>query len=215
MPAVVLRKYSGGDPFILIMKKLFFAAVFSLLVSSGEFQLYSADTMTRAVAQGKRWLIGMEKEGLQLEYVAEEGEEGFQGEVVNANSCIYFLQKSPWYVTVSFKTPLQPEMTLPEIEAAFQYIALDRLPTPGLEAKGWNFRPQVKSASISKGVTFLAYDKGILKLKVQTECYALFARIPQAPELTDAKAPRDSFFQLHHEYPLQVIMEAPFQLKSE
>jgi hypothetical protein len=85
--------------------------------------------------------------------------------------------------------------SLDQIRSSFNYIALDRLPVPGLHGvpPQWQIYPQTPISSFSEGVTFEQYDSNtqILQLTVQTRFFAIYGEVPQELKGTYLQVRRD------------------------
>ena len=88
-------------------------------------------------------------------------------------------------------------------------VALDRIPTPGLDVKGWDIRPRTPVSSFSKGVEFLSYKDGIVKVRIKTNFFALYGRDPSVLVPADAPSPAGSYFQIRKGFPLDLTLAAP------
>ena len=198
---------------------------FSILAVGGSFLLATcltslavgADekpTGDEAKATAAKWLNGLAKKGLVLKETVKEG--GFV--VTHAPSALgrvtkFSFQQPGWWVSLAFHGELSAKTPLKTLKEKFWYVALDRLPTPGLDLPGWEVRPQTPTSSIKKGVEVLAYGDGKIKVRVRTKCFALYGRDPSVVVPADASAPPSSYFQIRKEFPLDLTLEAPFAFK--
>ena len=195
---------------------------FSILAIGGSFFLATCLTTLAARADKKpngneakaaaaKWLDSLDKKGLVLNETVKE--RGFV--VTHAPSALgrvtkFSFQQSGWRVSFAFHGELSAKTPLKTLEKKFWYVALDRLPTPGLDLPGWEVRPQTPTSSLEKGVQILAYRDGKIKLLVRTKFFALYGRDPAVVVPADAPAPPGSYFQIRREFPLDLTLEAPF-----
>lgn len=171
-------------------------------------------TGAEAKAAAAKWLDELGEKGLVLNKTVDEG--GFT--VTHANSAIGRITKfnfyqPGWWVSFTFRGELSAKTLLKTLKKKFWYVALDRLPTPGLELPGWEVRPQTPTSSFKKGMEILAYDNGKIKLQVRTKFFALYGRDPSNLVPADASAPSGSYFQIRKKFPLDLTLEAPFVFK--
>jgi len=171
-------------------------------------------TGSEAEAAAAKWLDGLGKKGLVLNETVDEG--GFT--VTHANSALgrvtkFNFQQPGWWVSLAFHGELSAKTPLETLRKRFWYIALDRLPTLGLDLPGWEVRPQTPTSSVKQGVEILAYGDGKIKLRVRTKFFALYGRDPSVLVPADAPAPPGSYFQIRKEFPLDLTLEAPFVFK--
>jgi len=172
-------------------------------------------TGAAARAAAEKWIEGLGEKGLVLDETVKQG--GFV--VTHAPSAVgritkFSYQQSGWWVSFAFRGEHSAATPLATLRQSFWYVALDRLPTPGLSLPGWNVRPQTPTSSIRKGVEVLAYGDGKIKLRVRTKFFALYGRDPSVLVPADAPSPPGSYFQIRKEFPLDLTLEAPFTFKA-
>ena len=157
-----------------------------------------------------KWLQGLGEKGLVID---EKLKEGFVGEkVVGCNSTYYVLSKEGWFVTLGFDGQFDKNSTLKQLKSGFKYIALDRLPTPGLDQGGWNIRPQTPISSFKDGVEIVDFKDGKITLHVKTKFFALYGNDPSVIVPADAPSPEGSYFQIRKSFPLDLKLVAPFDM---
>lgn len=171
-------------------------------------------TGDEAEAAAAKWLDGLDKKGLVLNEIVKE--RGFV--VTHAPSALgrvtkFSFQQPGWRLSLAFHGEHTAETPLKTLNEKFWYVALDRLPTPGLELSGWQVWPQTPSSSVKKGVEILAYRNGKIKLRVRSKFFALYGRDPSVIFPEDAPAPAGSYFQIRKKFPLDLTLEAPFAFK--
>jgi len=165
-----------------------------------------------AEGQAAEWL--KKREGkLTLTYQAGPGEAGFKGSgIAGSTDTMYVLRTNDWWVTLGFKGTVQVTDTAAELSNRLKYIALDRMPTPGLEVKGWDIRPMTPVSSFREGIEIRSFAKGQVKVGVKSKCFCLYGRVKDqllGPQPADAPLPNGSYFQLRQEIPLEISFEAP------
>jgi len=172
-------------------------------------------TGAQAEAAAAKWLDGLGEKGLVLNETVEEGG-GFA--VAHAPSALgritkFSFQQDGWWLSLAFKGELSADTPKKTLQGRFWYVALDRLPTPGLDLPGWDVRPRTPTSSIREGVQVLAYGDGKIKIRVQTGFFALYGRDPSVLVPADAPSPPGSYFQIRKKFPLDLTLEAPFKFK--
>jgi hypothetical protein len=172
-------------------------------------------TGAQAKAAAAKWLDGLGEKGLVLEETVKEGD-GFV--IAHAPSALgritkFSFQQDGWWLSLAFKGELSADTPKKTLQARFWYVALDRLPTPGLDLPGWEVRPRTPTSSIRKGVQILAYGDGKIKIRVRTGFFALYGRDPSVLVPADASSPPGSYFQIRKQFPLDLTLEAPFKFK--
>ena len=199
-------------------------AVALILVLAGPPAVLAAETGARpdaaaARAVAERWLGELGPRGLELRETVIEG--GF--EATHASSPVgpitrlrLRLRQPGWDLSLAFRGDHSASTPLRTLRNTFWYMALDRLPTPGLELPGWDVRPRTPTSTIRQGVEILSYSNGRIRLRVCTEFFALIGRDPSVRVPADAAAPAGSFFQVRRPLPLDLTLEAPvaFRLGS-
>lgn len=160
-----------------------------------------------AEAVAEEWLEQLGEKGLVLE--ESDAETPFKGsKIAGRESAMYVFQKEGWYVNLGFEKPLTDKTTTAEAQKALKYVALDRLPTPGLEIPGWEVRPRTPVSSFKKGVVIESIKDGVLTLRVKTEFFALSGRDPNVLVPADAPSPPGSYFQIRQKFPLDLTLKA-------
>jgi len=183
-----------------------------LLVSaSAAFADDKKPTAEEAEQAATKWLDGLGKAGLVLEEKSDEHR--FSGKMVGRTGNSMFVYQEPgWWVTLIFKGKITDDTDLKTLQENFQRIALDSLPTPGLEAPGWEIKPRTLVSSFSEGVELLSFEGGVIKFRVQTKCFALYGRDPSVPLRADGPAPKHAYFQVRKSFPLDLTMEAKLSM---
>jgi hypothetical protein len=182
------------------------------LISSTTFAADDKKESSSPEDQAVKWMAGLGEKGLVIE---EESETGFIGrKVAGRNSTYFVLNKDGWYISLGFDGTVDRDTSLKQIRKSFKYIALDKLPTPGLEVPGWEIRPQTPVSSFKKGVEIVGFEDGKIKLRVKTKFFALYGRDPNVLVPADAPSPKSSYFQIRKPFSLDMTLEAPFAMKK-
>ena len=154
------------------------------------------------------WLEGLGKDGLVI--TETDKKNGFKGRMVGGTgSSMNVFQKPGWYINLMFKGKVTPDMDLATVKKNFTRVALDKLPTAGLDVKGWDIKPRTPVSSFSDGVEFLSYKDGIVKLRIKTKFFAIYGRNPSVLVPAGAPSPKGSYFQIRKSFPLDLTLEAP------
>ncbi len=190
------------------------ASCLLLFISQPASAIVPPKKPTGAQATAVKWLDSLGKKGLVLSEEVKKG--GFV--VTHAPSGVgritkFSFQQEGWWVSFAFKGEHTADTPTKTLQKNFWYVALDRLPTPGLNLPGWDIRPRTPTSSIREGVEVLAYGDGKIKLRVQTKFFALYGRDPSVLVPADAPSPPGSYFQIRRSFPLDLTIEAPFSFK--
>ncbi len=107
-------------------------------------------------------------------------------------------------ITLGFNDEnLTKDASLDELRSSFNFVALDRLPVPGLDGipPQWQIYPQTPMSSFSEGITLEQYDSNtqILKLNIQTTFFAIYGRVPQEHQMACAPAPKGTYLQVRRD----------------
>lgn len=98
---------------------------------------------------------------------------------------------------------LNKNSTLEQLRASFNFVALDRLPTPGLDGvpSQWEIYPQTPVSSFSEGVTLEQYDAStqVLQVNVQTKFFAIMGSLPQDNRIACGRAPKGTYLQVRRD----------------
>ena len=158
------------------------------------------------------WLEGLGGKGLVL--VEKAADPGFVGQWISgAKSTMFVYTKPGWYMSLGFSGKITPNTPLKTLKQQFKYIALNRLPTPGLAVEGWQIRPRTPRSSFRDGVEFLSYKNGKIKLRVKTKFFALSGRDTRVLVPMDAPSPKGAYFQIRKPFTLDLTIEAPMAMK--
>lgn len=168
-----------------------------------------------AEAAAMKWLDGLGEKGLKLHERFKE-DDGFV--VTHAPSAVgritkFNFQHDGYWVSLAFKGEHSADTSKEVLQKSFWYVALDRLPTPGLDLPGWEVRPRTPTSSIREGVEVLAHGDNKIKVRVRTGFFALYGRDPSILVPADAPAPPGSYFMIRRRFPLDLTLEAPVKFK--
>ena len=171
----------------------------------------TAESASKAAAE---WLAGLGEKGLVLSEC--DGKHKFVGrKIAGSQSVMFVFEKPGWYVTLGFSGAISVTTDLKTVRARLKYVALDRLPTPGLEARGWEIKPRTPVSSFKKGVEIVEYRDGVIKLRIRTNFFALYGRDPSVLVPADASMPKSAYFQIRQAFPLDLTLEAPISMGKE
>ena len=177
-----------------------------------------ADKATAAEAKTKAaaWIDALPKEGLVLN--EKRAKAGFVGQAIaGSKNTMFVLNDGDWYITLGFEGAVSGDTPLASLREKFSYIALDRLPLPGLKLPGWEVRARTPTSSIRKNaaaVEILKAGDGKVTLRVKTHFFAVGGRDPSVLVPADAPAPEGSYFQVRQRFDLDLTIEAPFEFKK-
>lgn len=123
------------------------------------------------------------------------------------------------YITLGFSdATLNQNSTLEQFQAAFNFVALDNLPLPGLTGipSQWKLRPQTPMSSFSEGVTLEQYDSStqILQLTIDAKFFAVYGNIPQQHVLMDAPSPKGTYLQVRQDFQGVIKLNAKLNFDS-
>lgn len=182
-----------------------------LLILVPQWGVDATEKPTAQIAEqaAGEWLNDLGATGLKLDAQFDEG--GFEiQDIVGSNSVMAVLSQDKWRITIGFSGPIDADTPLKTVQDRLSYVALDRLPTPGLEIEGWDIRPTTPTSSISdqKEIAITGFKDGKLTLHVETKCFALKGRDPDVLTPADAPMPKGSYFQIRRNFSLLLNIEA-------
>ena len=173
-------------------------------------------TSESAEAKTRDWLDKLGKRGVLIEESSTKT--ALSGRYVRgANSTSFDFNQAGWQLTVGFSGKVTVDTKLDDLRKRLTFVALDKLPTPGLEVPGWEIKPRTPTSRISKGVELVALEDRSLTLKVKTQCFALHGTNPKLMKLVpaDAGSPKSAYFQIRKRFPLELTLTAPFKAPEE
>ncbi len=175
-----------------------------------------AASSAEAEEQARAWLDNLGKRGLVVEEVSKKI--AFKRRYnKSVKSTSFQFSQEGWWVSVAFSGEVTAKTSLKELRKRVKYVALDKVPTPGLEIPGWQVKPRTPTSSFKKGVEIEALKDGVLSLKVKTECFALYGTDPKKMALVpaDAGAPKAASFHIRKSFPLELKLSAPLELPGK
>ena len=158
--------------------------------------------------QAEAWLEDHIDSRLVLVEKFDDG--GFEGrQVVGSGAMQYDLTDAGYRVTLGFSAGFSDQPSLKEVREKFKYVALDRLPTPGLEVPdGWDVSPRTPVSSFKQGVEILDYRDGRIVLRIKTSFFAISGRDTTVLVPADAPSPEGSYFQIRKPFALDLTIDA-------
>lgn len=173
-------------------------------------------TAAEAKSTTGAWIKALPKAGLVLN--EKRAESGFVGRpIAGSKNTMFVLSDGPWYITLGFEGAVSADTPLETLREKFSYIALDRVPLPGLDLPGWKVRAQTPMSSIrkkAKAVEILKAGGGKITFRVKTHFFAIYGSDPSVLVPADAPSPAGSYFQIRERFDLDLTIEAPFGLKE-
>ena len=120
------------------------------------------------------------------------------------NASLFTGSNSQATVSLGFKDEnLKKDSSLDQLRSSFDFIALDRLPVPGLEGvpSQWQIYPQTSTSSFSEGVTLDQYDAKTqtLQITVKTQFFAIYGTVPQKNPIACSAAPKGTYLQVRRD----------------
>ncbi|CAF0896526.1 unnamed protein product [Rotaria sp. Silwood1] len=117
---------------------------------------------------------------------------------------LFTSKKNQVAITLGFNDEgLTKDSSIEQFRSNFNFIALDRLPVPGLDGipSQWQIYPQTPISSFSEGVTLEQYNLNTqtLQLNVHTKFFAIYGNIPQNPQMACAPAPKGTYLQVRRD----------------
>jgi hypothetical protein len=169
-------------------------------------------TAAEAEAAAKKWLDSLGDKGLVL--VEKADDTGFVGrKVIGRSSTIFTYQKPGWWISLGFSEVIDAETPLAVVRKRLKYVALDRLPTPGLDVPGWEIRPRTPTSSFRDGVEIVNFRDGRIKVHIKSGFFALYGRDPSVLVPADAPLPKTAYFMVRQKFPLDLKIDAPLAMK--
>jgi hypothetical protein len=174
-----------------------------------------------AIAQSlsQRWLDGLGPHGLVLELHQSTPPNGFTHcdrsdlqpcSPLPATQFEYQPPDNPAVrVFLTFAAPITPSSSLQELRAKTPRMDLNRVPTPGLDVRGWDIFPQTPESPFERGIEITAYDGRRIALKVRTSFYSLRGQRRDCHPPADAPTPHECFFEIVRNIPLDLSVDAP------
>ncbi|MCG8585681.1 MAG: hypothetical protein MI757_13320 [Pirellulales bacterium] len=169
-------------------------------------------SVEKARAAVEKWLNQIDRDGLVLDKKVKDGKPGFRH--VDTVGGMYVFRDDGWYVTLRFHKEPTAEMSNAQLRRQIKYVALDRVPLPGLVARGWMVHPKIPRLSDVKGIIIDKYENGRIVMKLKTKAKAIYGLNPRAPQIADAPATPGSTFEIRRELPIELRLEVPLAAKK-
>jgi hypothetical protein len=168
-------------------------------------------------AKAAAWIKSLGKKGLVIHEIRKQpGDAGFVGRpVTGSQSTMFVFSDNNCLITLGFDGTVDGKTPLENLRQKFSFIALDKVPTPGLEVPGWEIKPLTPISSLRKAegaVEILAGGDGRISLRVRTHFFALSGRDPGVLVPADAPSPPGSYFQIRERFELDLTLEVPFAI---
>ena len=170
-----------------------------------------------AETKAEAWLKELGENGLVLK-VKTEGEDAtrFVGRpIAGSKNTMFVFTDDDWYITLGFEGAVSEDTPLDTLKEKWSYIALDKVPTPGLKVEGWEIKPRTPVSSLRKAsgaVEFLEAGDGRISIRVKTHFFALYGRALGILVPADAPMPPGTYFQIRQNFDLDLSMEVPFAM---
>jgi len=118
-------------------------------------------------------------------------------------------------IDLGFRCPVGAAAGAPQLQAAFAYAALQRLPH-GISVPGWDFHVLTPSSSVGQGTTFSTPAPGRLLVSLETPLYAVYGRSLAAScqPPADGPLPEGCYVSREHRVPLSLRLEVPLDLSA-
>ena len=175
-----------------------------------------------AQSLSQRWLDGLGARGLVLALHPSAPADGFTHcdrsdmQPCNPLPATQFEYEPPdnpaVRIFLSFAAPIALGSSLQELHAKGPRMDLNRVPTPGLEVRGWDIFPQTRESPFDRGIEITAYDGRRIALKVRTSFYSLCGQRRDCHPPADAPMPPECFFEIVRDIPLDLSVNAPISV---
>ncbi len=171
-----------------------------------------------AVERSKKWLAGFGDKGFVYKLKTADPRRGFvdyksfnQGErqTQSQPDKLFIYNDGRRSVSIGFEEEVGPGTSLEVLRKRFRYIALDRLPPPDLEIPGWEIRPMTPVSSFKEGVEIVGFEDGRIRLRVKTNCFALYGRRTDVNVPADAPQPEGTYFEIRQSFLLDLEVDLP------
>eukprot|EP01121_Diplochlamys_sp_Union-15-3_P013743 TRINITY_DN4305_c0_g1_i2.p1 TRINITY_DN4305_c0_g1~~TRINITY_DN4305_c0_g1_i2.p1 ORF type:complete len:164 (-),score=26.72 TRINITY_DN4305_c0_g1_i2:88-579(-) len=162
-------------------------------------------TDTQLIEAAEKWLSS-HPEGLKLNVVSDSVA------FTPINATLYSLTKENTHITIGFHEPLKSSDSLKRVAENFNFIALNKLPLPGLDhPSDWDVKPVTPVSSFSEGVEIQHFDGNKIKIHVKTRFFAIYGNIPSL-QTGCGPSPKGSYFQVRKDFHGEIVIEAPIKI---
>ena len=112
-------------------------------------------------------------------------------------------------INFHFTCPLGATAGVDDLQAAFAFAVLDRLPH-GIETPGWRFHVRTPTSSVSDVVTFEATGSGGVSIRIDTPLYTVWGENlhPRCAGIADAPSAPGCYVFREHRIPLRMTLQA-------
>ncbi|HEX5000731.1 MAG TPA: hypothetical protein VFY29_21080 [Terriglobia bacterium] len=146
------------------------------------------------LAAVRQWVDGMDGKVYTATIRSSDGVSPLRGKRVNDR--LFEFQDGDVRIGIGFNIAPEKNSTLEELRSAFNHIALDRIPVPGVKTRNWETRLQTSTSSFKNGVTLESWKDGVLKARVQVQFFAAYGRRTDVAVPADARMPEETYFQI-------------------
>jgi hypothetical protein len=171
-----------------------------------------------AVQRAKKWLAGLGDEGFVYELKTVDPRRGFVGyksfnhgerQTQRQADKLFIYYDGRRSLSIGFDEEIALDSSLEMLRKRFKYIALDRLPPPDLEVPGWEVRPLTPTSSFKEGVEIVGFADGRIRMRVKTNCFALYGRRADVEVPADAPLRDGTYFEIRQPFPLDLKVDLP------
>ncbi|CAF3735891.1 unnamed protein product [Rotaria socialis] len=138
-----------------------------------------------------------------------------EGSFQQLTPTIYTHTSPGTYISIGFKQPLQQDaVDLEELQQNFSYIALNKLPLPGLDVpSNWEVYPQTPMSSFREGVQIDEYENHRLHLTISTRFFAIYGHEIQEHPIMDKSAEEGTYLQVRHDIEGFIKVNLPLMIE--
>lgn len=189
--------------------------LFAHLIATSATAADPKPTAAEAEAKAAAWIKALGEKGLVIAEKRQHPEDaGFVGQAIaGSKNTMFVLSDHRYSITLGFEGAVDETTPLDTLREKFSYIALDTVPTPGLEIPGWKIKPRTPVSSLRKAdgaVEILAAGDGKIAFRVKTHFFALSGNDPSVLVPADAGSPPGSYFQIRQRFEFDLTLESPF-----
>ncbi|CAF1192448.1 unnamed protein product, partial [Didymodactylos carnosus] len=114
------------------------------------------------------------------------------------------------YFNIGFAEKISRTDSVDTLRKQFQFVALDKLPMPDLQApSNWIITPQTPISSFSDGVTIESFENGRIRYHIDTNFFAVYGNIPQEHPIMDAPSPPGTYLQVRRNFQGKITIDMP------
>ncbi|CAF3325825.1 unnamed protein product [Rotaria socialis] len=101
-----------------------------------------------------------------------------------------------------------------KLQQNFSYIALNKLPLPGLDVpSNWEVYPQTPMSSFREGVQIDEYENHRLHLTISTRFFAIYGHEIQEHPIMDKSAEEGTYLQVRHDIEGFIKVNLPLMIE--